>query len=404
MKKFQRKLRLLGSIILFLQITCFNTSAQINLINDPSFEDTICTPDFCNLSNQYNFLKYWKALDSIKPWKCNFVIVTMNGIGYGLPQNQWCFQFPKNGITSMYMGFIFVPDNFNKRSLCRSKLKSKLILGQTYCAKMYVNPTERYSRYTQDGIAMYFDNGQLDTICAMDSSGVYTFVQPQVSNPQGNIIMDTVGWTLVSGTFVANGTEEFITIGNFKSDANTDTAVILPSSTALGCELLIEDVSLYPVNASNWLPDAYGTIGDSTIIGLPNFEVPDGMWFTYNMVPIDTASQIKVKNTQAITQYIQAIDVCNSVIYDTMTVYAYPLDLPNPSKGGALLSIYPNPAKNIITIFNIATNKIIITDVQGKIMKEIAVKNNSVDIDVAFLPKGVYLVKDGWRVARFVKE
>jgi hypothetical protein len=112
-------------------------------------------------------------------------------------------------------------NNILKRSLARTQLNSPLIGGRTYCAKLFVTPQDKQVRYSIDGVQMYFDNGQLDTITVTDSSGYYTFVQPQVSNPQGNVITDTMNWTQVSGTFVATGTETFLTIGNFKTDAMT---------------------------------------------------------------------------------------------------------------------------------------------------------------------------------------
>jgi OmpA-OmpF porin, OOP family len=58
-----------------------------------------------------------------------------------------------------------------------------------------------------------------------------------------------MNWVAVSGTFVANGTETFLTIGNFKSDANTDTLRTPFSSSTIGgwSQLLIDDVSVIEV-------------------------------------------------------------------------------------------------------------------------------------------------------------
>ena len=401
MKQLIKKYKIVIGVLLIFNFN--NTIAQINLINDPSFENTLGCMDTTSPS----LLKNWKYLDSNNFYNFHFGILTEGCIIYGLPTNQWCYQFSRNGISILGLDFVFVPTpNTWHRSIIRGKLKSKLIQGQTYCAKMFVNPAERFARYTQDGIAMYFDNGQLDTIVAKDSSGVYPFVQPQVSNPQGNIITDTVGWTMVSGTFVANGTEEFITIGNFKTDANTDTAVILPTSNWLGSELLIDDVSLYPINASNWLYDASGTLGDSTLIGLPNYEVPDGQWFTYNMQPLGSGSQIKVKNTQAITQYIQAVDVCNSVIYDTMTVYAYPLSnvqlAMNPNR--VQLKVWPNPATNVFTISvnNLSNQPVYISNTSGQIIFQQTMQQPTTNIDISKWSSGVYFVRYAGVVKKLV--
>jgi Secretion system C-terminal sorting domain len=196
---------------------------------------------------------------------------------------------------------------------------------------------------------MYFDNGQLDTMISIrkDSSGIYPQVLPQVS--LSYVLTDTVNWTAVMGSFVANGTEEYLTIGNFKSDAATNKIVINPSTlNDPGSELLIDDVSVYPIDLGNWLPASYGYLqGDSVLIGLPNHETPDAKWYTYNMQLIDSGSQIKVLPPASGTKYICGIDMCNAMVFDTVTVLAWPLAIGDatPTVNTKYL-VYPNPASD----------------------------------------------------------
>ena len=49
----------------------------------------------------------------------------------------------------------------------------------------------------------------------------YLPVMPQVVNPSANLITSTNAWTLVQGTYIAAGGEDHLTLGNFRSDANT---------------------------------------------------------------------------------------------------------------------------------------------------------------------------------------
>jgi len=58
----------------------------------------------------------------------------------------------------------------------------------------------------------------------------------QVNNPNGIFISDTLNWTEISGSFIATGGENFITIGNFK-----DTSIIHGSGY-----YYIDDVCLSP--------------------------------------------------------------------------------------------------------------------------------------------------------------
>jgi hypothetical protein len=55
-------------------------------------------------------------------------------------------------------------------------------------------------------------------------------VTPQFENPASNLLTNKAGWTLVQGFYTATGGEDHVTLGNFRSDANT-TAVALGAGT-----------------------------------------------------------------------------------------------------------------------------------------------------------------------------
>ncbi len=72
--------------------------------------------------------------------------------------------------------------------------------------------------------------------------------QPQVSSPPGVVLADTVNYTRVSGTFVANGTERYLTLGNFSPDAQTTTRQLWANSRwAASARYAIDDVSVEAV-------------------------------------------------------------------------------------------------------------------------------------------------------------
>ena len=93
---------------------------------------------------------------------------------------------------------------------------------------------------------------------------------PQVANPLGNILTDTVNWGVIVGTFVAVGGEEFITIGNFYDDSNT----VLLNTTTGGPQTIpypyywIDNVEVVIVPTGNPSIDGDSTIclGDSTTL------------------------------------------------------------------------------------------------------------------------------------------
>ncbi|MGQ0828229.1 MAG: T9SS type A sorting domain-containing protein [Bacteroidota bacterium] len=86
--------------------------------------------------------------------------------------------------------------------------------------KFYISSPNEY-KYATDGIGAYFS----DTAILTSSFVVLPFT-PQVYNPSGNIITDTMNWTKVGGSFIAVGGERYIIIGNFKNDLTTNTSIV----------------------------------------------------------------------------------------------------------------------------------------------------------------------------------
>ncbi len=375
-------------------------NAQVNLIPDPSFEDTTGT---INGSVQLS-LHTWRNLDSTNHLNASAYLSHYSQYSDFLLPNQtpiqWIYQNARTGGGGVAIESVWSASSTWKRTLVRTQLKSTLVQGKTYCAKMYVNPFDKSYSYFSDGIAMYFDNGQLDTIMAIDSSGVYPFVQPQVSNPNNNVISDTLNWTLVSGTFVATGNESFLTIGNFKSDSNTvrspNWAIFDSLNIVNGSGFLVEDVSVVAVDMSAWLQDASCTLGDSVYIGLPKYELPDAQWYNLTMQSIGTGGGLYVTPTQAQTQYIQAIDVCNSIIYDTLTVFAYPVGFSQLEEKNKSYRIFPNPSSDKIFIelkinnLEFRIKNLQILNLQGQVLLQ--EKNNN-EVDISSLSSGVYFLQ-----------
>jgi OOP family OmpA-OmpF porin len=142
---------------------------------------------------------------------CMNLLVPQSGVGY---------QYARTGIA--YVGLAtfasapFKSNYINRREYVGGELSDTLKQGHEYCVSFYVSVAEEL-KYVVDGIGLYL---------SVDSAVDYTintnlsFV-PQIENPAGNIIYDTLNWVQISGTYIANGGEKYLTIGNFKDDANT---------------------------------------------------------------------------------------------------------------------------------------------------------------------------------------
>ncbi|MEI6817660.1 MAG: T9SS type A sorting domain-containing protein [Bacteroidota bacterium] len=199
-----------------------------NLVPNPSFEiyDT-CPSDFSEILNAVPWFRPTIHVSNISndgtPDYYNSCIDTTNlqAAQVGVPQNFLGYEFARTGHA--YAGFystFWCTTNCNYREYIEVKLDSALVAGITYYVSFYVSLADSCSR-TTDAVGAYIS---IDSIL----SNIYHPLPyiPQINNPVGNFITDKINWTKISGTFLAQGGEQFITIGNFKNDTLTDTIFV----------------------------------------------------------------------------------------------------------------------------------------------------------------------------------
>ncbi|MCA6435531.1 MAG: hypothetical protein IM592_03555, partial [Bacteroidetes bacterium] len=231
-----------------------------NYINNGSFEEHYN----CNFLPYISYSKYWRTIDSI-----NGSAVYASQCYTNVPYNGFGFQYARSGNSYGLIEFLCVPPTCsanNNRGYFRNRLKSKLIAGKTYCVKFWANIGNN-STYGIANIGAYFGDNSLDTITQCNIP--LTYLNPQVEG--STIVTDTLNWTLITGTFVANGTEKHCVIGNFRSDAATSKTLInttyLPN---IFCTVNIDDVSCIPIDLPAYAgPDVFGIPGNTVYIGRP---------------------------------------------------------------------------------------------------------------------------------------
>ncbi len=195
------------------------SKAQVNLVPNPSFEDTVHCP---NNVAQLNHTKKWYCpttgttdyfnMCSIFPPSYNNVGVPQNSIGY------------QNAIhCNAYIG-VMACENVTWNGIYREyasiKLKSPLVAGIKYYGSFFVNLADS-SRYATSRLGMLFSTDSI-TKSSWDTIGRI----PQIENPFGFFLQDKVNWIQIKGSFVANGGEQFLTIGNFYDQLSTDTLFV----------------------------------------------------------------------------------------------------------------------------------------------------------------------------------
>ena len=212
-------------LTLLLTLSLWSLFSQ-NLVTNGDFEIYSSCPIALGTGN-INLTTFWHSPTSHTGTPDYYNICSPfipNGSELSVPQHLWggCsngdydFQYPHSG--NGYAGIFCYWPNQNLREYIQTKLNSTLIKGRTYCVSMYVS-LAGISGKAVDGMGIYFSQN------AIIGTGGFGFLpyEPQIKNPTGNIINDTLNWTCISGSYTAAGNEDYITIGNFKSDTATKT-------------------------------------------------------------------------------------------------------------------------------------------------------------------------------------
>jgi hypothetical protein len=250
----------MNAIKVFLLLLLFSPQmrAQLNLVPNSSFEDTLN----CDSFTYYPNVGYpWFTPTDCTP---DYYYGLQPSCGYSALQNPSGFQIPFDGIA--YVG-IFVakpPNSYGTREYITSQLLDTLLGGKQYKLQFYVSRAN-YFGYATDDIGAYFSSQPPSSLNCLNLPLI-----PQVENPQGNIITDSINWTPISGIYTATGGELFITIGNFKDSINT-TYVDADSGNGMSTSAYyyIDMVSLISVDSIIGLNDFSNNNNSITIFPNP---------------------------------------------------------------------------------------------------------------------------------------
>jgi gliding motility-associated-like protein len=193
-----RRILFISTFILVF-INCF--SQVKNLVPNPSFENYSICP--------YYYADY---IYYATPWTQPKAISTTDFYHRcssfpTLLQIMSDFNLPHTGYGCAGLGFN-LSHNDVWREYIEVKLSEKLETGRKYCSGFYL---KRRGYYAIDAVGIYFS----DSFVVQLTDSIIPNIIPQVSNPAGNILYDKINWSKIKGTFIADGNEEYMTIGNF---------------------------------------------------------------------------------------------------------------------------------------------------------------------------------------------
>jgi len=171
-----------------------------------------------------------------------------------VPTNNMGYQFAYSGSgyagVITYMGlsaFGTLPPDPDYREYMQQMLSTPMIPGETYQVSFWVSLSDK-SRFAADGIGALFTTA----LPSPPDFNVISFPTPQVNNPMGNILTDTIGWTQINQSFVATQPYQFIIIGNFKNMASTQAVINDPYIGAPpSAYYYIDDVSVECISCNS---------------------------------------------------------------------------------------------------------------------------------------------------------
>lgn len=215
--------------LLFFILLGFGINAQ-NLVSNPSFEINSACPvnaaDLSSLASWYTMIGHLGTPDYFNSCGSSYVGVPSNSFG-----NQVAFD------GNAYVGLSTYTYGATNYEYIQTYLTSPMIAGQSYNISFYVSCADN-GRYSSNNIGATFTQDFLYGNWSYDSINITPNIN--YSTP----ITDINGWTLISGTYIASGNEQFLTIGNFYNENLTQMVNINPIGSLGAAYYYIDQVSV----------------------------------------------------------------------------------------------------------------------------------------------------------------
>ncbi len=372
MKSFFKKAK--GVFVIGFCFLIVSDNAQINLVPNPSFE----LLDSC-VSGTSTFITVLTTWDTLKAggggglvFNACYNYTTESSVPKNLNSAGGCIGFGSYQVAHSGKGYAYLL-YFKKntpavswRHYTQAPLTTTLTAGKSYCVTYYASLSNR-ENMAVDELSAYFDNGTIQSIAPQKEA----IATPQIKSSTGVFYMNTLNWMKVQGTFTANGTESYITLGNFRTPATTNYTLFCLTYGVAG--YYVDDVSVIETDLPAYAgPDKYILNGDSTFIGRPPEIGLECTWYN-GTVTVGTGGGLWVK-PNTITTYIVQQNICGLIKSDTVTVTVGYIGINELGINSSEFIILPNPNNGLIQIeilnkeFLLENTEIKIYDVAGQLV------------------------------------
>lgn len=262
--------RFLYYLVFFTGVTFVRIgSAQPNLVPNPGFEsihfypDTTFNPgifDSCHFVQGVTWhFKEWKDIPQTTAlWTFN----ECSYYDYGrLPNTVYGYQETHSGKTMIGIGTYYhnslTPQITNPlyryrfRNFPNVKLNKTLKKNKTYCAEIFINSSDT-NKYSCNNFGFYFSQED-PTVLFNDSMDIKLALQqviPQIrNNPLTNPLFSKTEWMRIHGSFLAQGNESYVSIGNFDLQEECVSNIYPENITPSNTGYFLDDISVIELRA-----------------------------------------------------------------------------------------------------------------------------------------------------------
>lgn len=244
-------------IILLLFLCCFATLGQAqNLVPDPGFEFTKGCPDGWGQTNR---LKKWKAGAG---HRASYYHSCSNEKESRVRKNSGGSQEPFEGegyigmVMDLHTVSLFNPAYAEKplNEFVMAELKFPLDSGQVYRVSLYASLGDNFNYATQFIGARFWKERVWDLNKLIGDSTNYL----KLRNAEQTWLDDKKEWMEVSGTYIAQGGETYLIIGNGSAKLSVkkvdNKKNLIAAATQGGSYYFIDQVEVIPLSDDSVLP------------------------------------------------------------------------------------------------------------------------------------------------------
>ncbi len=393
---------------------------KANLISNPSFEfASTCPTGFIGSASAGSSIGTLSGWTFPTTGTSDFFnsCQTSSRFSIHVPGNQ-CFGYQEPRSGGGYVG-LFAYANNNYREYIQGQLASPLVPGKKYLVSFYVSHAD-YSNTAIDRLGVAFGT----TLTAINNSGPLS-LPTQIESTPGALLTERAGWVNVSGIFEASEAYQFLIIGNFRDNANSNKTAIADLSggstggTFGGCGQPGEQAYYY-------IDDVFiGEIDETAGASCNTLPVT---WLGFTAKKENANAQLEWRTTQETNCRLYEIErSTDGVNYQRMgavtcrnsngnQTYRYTDAAPGSGifyyrirqvdtdgrfeyssvqkvnfTNANTITVYPNPTRNLLQITGLQSNsEINLHDAGGRRVLQIRSGQPIVQMQVGHLPEGIY--------------